>query len=587
MKAETLGEFLEQSAAQFGPNEIFGTRLGPAHWKWIHYRDFKKMVDAVRGALADAGIKKGDRVALISNNRVEWATAAFAVFGLGAVLVPMYEAQAASEWEFILADSSTRLVFAATTEIYEKVTEMRSRLKTLDRVISFELAPPHPDSYESFLERGESHPTPLGQVEAQDQAGQLYTSGTMGAPKGVQLSHRNFMSNVYASCTRFDFGPGDRSLAFLPWAHAFGQTAELYTFIYFGAALAINDQVPNLVGNMSEVRPTILVAVPRIFNRIYDGVNKQMTEKPALIRALFRAGLAAATRKRRGEALGLKERLALGLADKLIFAKVRAKFGGRLRFVVSGSAALNPDVGEFIDALGIDVYEGYGLTETSPVVSVNYAGNRRRKSVGKALPGVEIRIDKSATNDADNGEVIVSGPNVMMGYYNRPADNAAVLLPDGSFRTGDMGYLDAEGYLYITGRIKEQYKLENGKYVVPSPLEEELKLSPFISNVVLYGENKPYNVALVVVDAVAAQEWAKERGKSPEQAILDPEFKAQIMTEIQSHSKSFKGYERPKDVLLTLEEFTTENNMLTPKLSVRKRNVFEKYGAALEALYKN
>jgi len=585
MKPENLGEFLEQAANAFGPNEFFGTRRGPGHWEWIHYRDFKKLVDDLRGALADAGVTQGDRVALISNNRVEWATVAFATYGLGAVLVPMYEAQMPSEWEFILADSGTSIAFAATPAIHTELLAMRERLPGLRRVLSFDLPNEHADNYAAFQEKGRGKPVPLTDVKELDQAAQLYTSGTMGTPKGVQLSHKNLLTNVFASCSRFDFGPGDRSLAFLPWAHAFGQVAELYTFIKFGAALAINDEVPNLVGNMADVRPTILVAVPRIFNRIYDGVQRQMSEKPAPIRRLFKAGLRAATQKRRGEKLGLTETLALALADKLIFGKVRAKFGGRLRFVVSGSAALNTEVAEFIDALGIDVYEGYGLTETSPVVSVNYEGNRKIGSVGKALPGVEIRIDKTATDDPNSGEILVSGPNVMMGYFNRPEDNRAVLLDDGAFRTGDMGRLDAEGYLYITGRIKEQYKLENGKYVVPSPLEEELKLSRFISNVALYGANHPYNVALVVVDAQAAREWA-EAERVPLAGIeKHSKFKSVILDEIARYSKSFKSYERPRDALLTLEEFTTDNGMLTPKLSVKKRNVFEKYGRALEALY--
>lgn len=585
MQFETLVELLDQAAVEYAANECFGTKLPDGTWRWIHYRDVKNQVDEVRSGLAARGIGRGDRVALISNNRVEWAVTAFASYGLGAVLVPMYEAQAADEWKFILRDAGAKVVVCATHAIYDTLVTMQPEVPSLELIIGLDIAPEHANSFSSLRALGQAQPTPALEVRPTDQASQLYTSGTTGNPKGVQLTHKNLCTNVLASCSRFDFGPGDRSLAFLPWAHAFGQVAELYTFFHFGAALAINDEIPNLVNNLSEVKPTILVAVPRIFNRIYDGVNKQMAAKPKAIRALFRAGIRAATRHRRGEGLSLGERMALGAADKLIFGKVRARFGGRLRFVVSGSAALNTEVAEFIDALGIDVYEGYGLTETSPVVSANYKNNRKIGSVGKALPGVEIRIDRSATNDPVNGEIIVSGPNVMLGYYNRPEETAQVLLPDGAFRTGDMGYLDPEGFLFITGRIKEQYKLENGKYVVPSPLEEELKLSPFITSALLHGANRPHNVALFVVDVPAIEAWAKEHGKKVTNIETDPEVKALIRREVERYSKSFKGYERPVDFLLTTEDFTTENGMLTPKLSLKRHNVLAKYGSALEALY--
>ncbi|HSC88398.1 MAG TPA: AMP-binding protein, partial [Polyangiaceae bacterium] len=362
--------------------------------------------------------------------------------------------------------------------------------------------------------------------------------------------------------------------------------AELYTFTHFGAAMAINDSKLNLIGNLAEVKPTILVAVPRVFNRIYDGVNKQMAQKPGAIQRLFRSGIASATKKKRGQHLTLGERAGLALADKLVFGKIRQKFGGRLRFTVSGSAALSTEVAEFVDALGIDVYEGYGMTETSPVVSVNYPGKRKIGTVGPPIPGVSVRIDHEATGDEVNGEILVSGPNVMVGYHNREDENAQILLPDGWIRTGDMGYLDADGFLVITGRIKEQYKLENGKYVVPSPLEEELKLSPHILNIMLYGANKPHNVAVVVLDEASVRHWAKGQGLTlPADPAQSPEVRKLIHGELVRYSSSFKGYERPRDFVLTAEDFTSENGMLTPKMSVKRRNVLARYGLALDALY--
>src|SRR6185369_2815957 len=249
---------------------------------------------------------------------------------------------------------------------------------------------------------------------------------------------------------------------------------------------------------------------------------------------------------------------------KIVFSKVRARFGGKLKYAISGAAALARDVAEFIDGLGITVYEGYGLTETSPIVSSNITAHRKLGSVGRPIKGVRVVIDKAVTNDPKNGEIVVYGPNVMQGYYNHKAETDAVFTSDGGFRTGDMGHLDDENFLFITGRIKEQYKLENGKYVVPAPLEEALKLSPFISNVMIYGDNKPFNVALVAANVDSVKEWAKAHGLGDKK--------------IDELSVEFKGYERIRNFALISEDFTQENGMLTPKLSVKRRNVMQKWG---------
>jgi long-chain acyl-CoA synthetase len=379
--------------------------------------------------------------------------------------------------------------------------------------------------------------------------------------------------------------PSDRSLAFLPWAHAFGQTAELHGLLSQGLSIGINDEIPNLVANLAEIRPTVLIAVPRIFNRIYDGINKQMADKPAPIRSLFHAGVAAATRRSRGESVGVLASAARSLADALIFKKVRAKLGGRLRYAVVGSAAVSKEVAEFVDAIGIDVYEGYGLTEAAPVVTTNCPAARKIGSIGKPLPGVRVVIDTDVTGDPVNGEIVVYGDNVMQGYHNRPAENAAAFTADRGLRTGDMGRMDPDGFVYITGRIKEQYKLETGKYVVPSPLEEDLKLSPYILNIMLYGDNKPHNVALVVPDREAVARWADQQGKKLGDLTTDPDVKELIRTELARQSEGMKSYERPKDFVIVTEDFTVEGGLLTPKLSMKRRNVLARYGGALEALY--
>jgi long-chain acyl-CoA synthetase len=581
---ENLVELYERACKDFAHHDIFGVKHDD-HWHWITYAEFGERVDDFRAGLAKLGIGPGDRIAIVANNCIEWAVAAYATYGLRAAFVPMYEAQHADEWLFILKDCAARVVIASKKSIYETLSSRRTEVPSLEHVLGIELPEEHRDSFASVAEQGRSAAIPAMHPTPNEIAGFIYTSGTTGLPKGVVLTHKNFCTNVNDATSVFPIGPEDRCLAFLYWAHAFGQTAELHEFMGSGLSLAINDDVQNLVANLATVRPTVLVAVPRIFNRIYDGINKQMVDRPAAIQKLFHAGLAAATRRSRGEKLGLGAAATLKLADTLIFRKVRARLGGRLRFCVSGSAALSKEVAEFVNALGIDVYEGYGLSETSPVVSCNYPGAQRIGSVGKPFPSVRVVIDRDVTGDPVNGEIIVYGDNVMQGYHNRPEENAQTFTADGGLRTGDMGHLDADGYLFITGRIKEQYKLENGKYSVPSPLEEELKLSPFIANVMLYGENKPYNIAVVVPDLSSLERWAKREGQTLGDIAANPRVKALLQAELDKHSASFKGYEKPKRLLIVLEDFTIENGILTPSLKIKRHEVMKRYGAAIEALY--
>lgn len=585
-KFKNLIDLWQQSAAQFGARPLFGVRT-ESGWSWLTYAEFDKQVTHFRGALASLGVRRGDKVAIVANNRVEWAVACYACYGLAASYVPMYEAQKSDEWAFILADCGAKVVIGATDAIYGKLQKLRGdAVPTLEHVIGLDLPKSNPDSFQALLERGAKAPVDVTQPEWGETAGFIYTSGTTGNPKGVILSHGNICSNINAIHDVFPFDRDDRSLSFLPWAHSFGQTCELHAMLSMGSSMAINDDVANLVANLAVVKPTLLFAVPRIFNRIYDGVNKQMADKPGAIQALFRGGIAAASKKNAGGSLGLGARAQLALADKLIFAKIREKFGGRLKYAISGSAALSTEVARFIDALGIEVYEGYGLTETSPIATANFPGHRKIGSVGRAIPGVTITIDRAATGDDKHGEILIKGPNIMQGYHHRDEENAAVLMPDRTFRSGDMGYLDADGYLYITGRIKEQYKLENGKYVVPSPLEEQLKLSPFIANVMIHGANRPHNVALVVPDAEALKGWAASHGVDLGDVSKNPRVKELLQGELDKYSaERFKGYEKPQAFAIVSEDFTTDNDLLTPTLKLKRRNVLARYGALVDGLY--
>lgn len=590
-KFKTLVEIYRHSTKAFAERPLFGVKQGDT-WQWLTYGEFGERVEAMRAALELLGVDKGDRVAVITNNRVEWAVAAYATYGRSAAFVPMYEAQHDSDWIHILRDCGAKVVFTADETIRDRIKGIQADLPALAHIVVIDgTGDAGSVSYEELIERGRGKASPILEPDAEDVAGYIYTSGTTGMPKGVLLCHRNFAYNVSAIHAIFPLSPDDRSLSFLPWAHSFGQVIELHTLLSMGSSMAIAESVPQIIPNLAEVHPTLLIAVPRIFNRIYDGLHKKMAQESPLRRRLFAAAVSTAAERKalaaRGGSSGWLE-LKFKLLDKLVGAKVRARFGGRLKYAISGGAAISKGVAEFIDDLGIQVYEGYGLTETSPMATANAPGHRKIGSVGRAVPGTRIEIDIAATEDPTQGEIIVHGHNVMIGYHGLPDENAKVLTADGGLRTGDMGRLDEDGYLYITGRIKEQYKLENGKYVVPSPLEELLKLSPFITSVMIYGANHPFNVCLIVPDREVLQAWAKDQGVATADyatLLADPKVYAQIEAELAERSKDFRSFERIKKFRLIGEDFTVENGMLTPSLKVKRRVVIKAYEDELAALY--
>jgi long-chain acyl-CoA synthetase len=352
--------------------------------------------------------------------------------------------------------------------------------------------------------------------------------------------------------------------------------------------MGLCEAIPKLIDNLAEVQPTVLMSVPNIFMRIYDVVRKQMADKPGAIQWLFRNGIAAQGKLNRGQGAGLGERFALALAKPLIFSKIIARFGGRLRFAISGGAALPREVGEFVDALGISVYEGYGLTETSPVAACNTPSARRIGSVGKPIPGVTIKLDHEASGSAEEGEIVIYGHNVMKGYYNLPEETQKVFTADGGFRSGDLGKFDPDGFLFITGRIKELYKLDNGKYVAPGALENKLQLTPYISQALVYGSNRPFNVALLVPNFVNLKEWAKAQGVGGDdipKLLADPKTRALFKQTIDEASKGFKGFELIRDFFLSAEEWTVANDLATPKMSIKRRNVMKRFEKDIDAMY--
>ena len=587
----TLVDLISQATVTYADNPLFGKRGGDGDWDWTTYAEFGTAVEEARGGLAQLGVGHGDRVAIISDNRIEWAVGAYAAYTLGAAWVPMYEAQTQKDWKFILADCGAKVCFVATDGIRAQIEEIAGDLPELSTIVVIDdPAGGEAIDFTELLARGREHPAPVAVVGEEDLAGLIYTSGTTGNPKGVMLSHRNFASNVNALAEVFPLDPEDRSASFLPWAHSFGQTVELHALTYFGASTGLTS-AKTLTRDMPEIKPTILVAVPTVFNRVYDGLQKMMEAEGGVKKAMFDAAIANARKREQMAKRGTRSRwvdLQNDLFDRLVFSQVRAAFGGRLKYAFSGGAAISTEVAEFISAVGVVVYEGYGLTETSPVVTANIRGARRIGSVGRTIPGVTVEIDTDRTGDVEVGEIVVHGPNVMMGYYNLPEENEAVFTENHGFRTGDLGHIDEDGYLFIRGRIKEQYKLENGKYVVPSPIEEQIQLSGFISQVMVYGEQRPFNVAVVVPDFEYLEQWAGEQGldASDLDALLaDAKVKDLYRTEINRAQSDMKHYERVRDFVLEDEEFTPENGMLTPSLKIKRRAIMAKLGTEIDGLY--
>lgn len=584
---DTLIDILEHSSAAFADRPLFGEKH-QGSWSWMTYRGFREEVDRVRTGLAGLGTTKGDAVALIADNRSEWAIAAYAAYGLGAAVVPMYQAQSVDNWQYIINDSGATVLFVATPGIKRRILEVADTLTQLQHIICFEADGDEP--WFGSLGAEADDITPRTAVDPDDIAGFVYTSGTTGRPKGVLLSHGNLAHNVSAITSVFPLQPSDRTLSFLPWAHAFGQTVELHCLVAVGGSTAFAESTTQIVPNLGEVKPTMLVSVPRIFTRIYDGLQKRMEEEGGVTKMMFDAAMRNAHKRQEAAAEGRTSGwldLQHAMFDRLVFARVREQFGGNLKYAISGGAAIPLEVARFIDALGITVYEGYGLSETSPIATANWPGSRLIGSVGKPIPGVRIEIDRTGSADPQGGEIVVYGHNVMQGYHNLPDANEEAFTADGGFRTGDLGRIDDDGFLHIIGRVKEQYKLANGKYVVPTIIEEKIGLSPYIANAMVYGDNRPFNVALIALDMDATAAWAAAKGLhvTGDELVNHPDVLALIGEEIDRQTSGIARYERIREFTLLSEDFTTENGMLTPTLKLKRPVVLDRFKDDVEQLY--
>jgi long-chain acyl-CoA synthetase len=561
-------------------------------WESISAAEMLRRVAGLSKALGELGIKHGDRVGLFAPNCPEWHIADFAITGIGAASVPVYFNESADRLVYILNDSGARIVITAGEPQARKIAETRERMPKLEHVIS--VVPP-PDLHGEIL-RYETLIATAGdadvaeyrrrsiEVSGDHLATIIYTSGTTGEPKGVMLNHANLTSNAVDSLQDYIFLPGDVALSFLPLAHVYERTAD-YGYFSRGCSIAYLEQIEAVPQALLEVRPTMTCAVPRFFEKLYANILAKGHQETGAKRKIFDWALHVAAKSVAWRAYGKNPSSALKLqwriADRLVYSKIRAGLGGRIRTFCSGGAPLAPELTEFFWSLNLPVYQGYGLTETSPVVTGNLPKANKVGTVGRPIPHVELSI-------AADGEILVRGPNVMQGYYHKPDATREVMTDDGWFRTGDIGRIDDDGYLIITDRKKELLKTAAGKFVAPAPIENMLKTCPYISNAIVVGDTRKFVSVLVVLNFVALEAEAKKQGHefaTRSQLTSDPWVRDLISREIERLTASLAQYEKPKRFALLEQDFTYANGELTYTMKMKRRVIEQHYQDLIARLY--
>lgn len=563
-------------------------------WINISAQTFVDRVKNVALGLAALGVRPGDRIALLSENRPEWSIVDLAILSLGAINVPIYTTQAVDQIEYILTDSGARAMFISNRKLFRHARPVLSS-RNLEHLIFFDddvaedferalsLSELEETGKAQANERPEAFDAYLNAVRPEDLATIIYTSGTTGEPKGVMLTHNNFMSNVLSITAGLPIGSSDTALSVLPLSHIF-ERAGFYVFCYNGLSVYYAASFDQVGENLREVSPTVMTAVPRLFEKVYQRIVKKGMAEKGWKRSVFTRSLEVGQRfgelKDHRRWISPALRIQQGLASKLVFSKWREGVGGRLRYFVSGGAPLAPALSYSYLAAGIPILQGYGATETC-IVCANRPDNNHVGSVGIPFEGIELKI-------AEDGEILIKGPNVMRGYYGQPEATAAV-LKDGWFYTGDVGYMDKEGRLYITDRKKDLFKLSNGKYIAPQLIESLLKQSEFVSQVVVVGAGRKQPVALIVPDWESLNKALSETGESfpkdRKELSKHPAAVKLVQRDIAALTATLADYERIRKVALLPEEFTIDSGELTPTLKVKRRVIDERFGELIEELY--
>jgi long-chain acyl-CoA synthetase len=589
LPAGTLVEIFFDAVETIDSADALQRRVAAGEWQSISHATVLEKVRRTALGLEALGLEPGDRVAILSENRPEWAQADWASLCSGITDVPIYDTLPSNQVEYILNDAEIRLVFVSNREQLNKILAVWDEVPSLEWAVMFD-GDPEDDRVISLSDleaRGEAAEAERGAgfkdralaVKPDDIATMLYTSGTTGPPKGVLLSHYNIYSNVMAVRTLFDADTSDTATSFLPLSHILERMVDYWLFAN-GVTIAYVHDIDLVADSLVEVRPTIAVSTPRLYEKVYDKVMSQTGVKGKLVAWAGRVANRWSDAKLAGDSPGVITSIQHGIADRLVFKKIRGRIGGRLRFFISGGAPLAHHVAKFFYGAGVLILEGYGLTETSPVTNVNTETEMRLGTVGKPVPGTEISI-------AEDGEILVRGPQIMQGYYNLPDATAEAVDADGWFHTGDIGEIDADGYLKITDRKKDLIVTAGGKNIAPQPIENRVKESPFIDEAVMVGDRRPYPVLLLVPNSDKLAEWAGAEGidGAGEALLADGRVESKMVEESLGNLEGFARFERPKKVALLDAEFTVEGGELTPTQKVKRRVVEDRYSDVIQGLY--
>ena len=590
-------------------------------WYDITWEQLQDRAQALAGALHQQGGRTGDRVALLSENRPEWAISDLGTQLMGGINVSIYTSLPPSKIAYILRDSGATACVVSVPVQRKKIQEIVDECPALETVIVMDALPDDPPSYmvgwdealdagrDYWAEHEEALSTIADEITPEDPSALIYTSGTTGQPKGVTLSNRNFCANVKAALQRFPIGEEDHHLSFLPLSHAFERTAGYTAMLAAGATISYAESVEAVSQNLKEVRPTLMISVPRMFEKVYNRVTKKVTEGGAVKKTLFewavRTGETyAAAEQDEGGGPGPWLKTQKALAHRLVFSTLHEKLGGNIRFAVSGGAALPEEIGTFFQAAGVTIVEGYGLTETAPIIAANPLDAPRYGTVGHVLPGVSVAIQSLDSDErivevngndyptrptTEEGEILVKGPNVMSAYWEAPTQTRGAFDPDGWYHTGDVGRFD-KGYLQITDRIKHMIVSRGGKNIYPGPLEESFKTQAWIDQIVVVGEDRPFLSALVVPDFDSLRMRARDHGidegtYSDAELLQHEDLQAAFDDLFRTYNHQAAGHEKIRNFRLLAEPFTVEDGTLTPTLKLRRSVITERHADRIDAMY--
>ena len=598
MREDTIPLMFFARANKYGGKCALKSKYG-GRYRDISWLEFEGKVKEFAFGLIALGLKPGEKAGLLSENRPEWAYSDLAVLSIGCADVPLYPTDVPNQMEYILSDSGSAIVIVSTTEQIDKILSIRPRLPALRKIIIMDppaqMAYPDVITFESVLNLGAEKAaetrmefeTRLNTAGKNDLASIIYTSGTTGPAKGVCLTHENFLSNCRSSIDVLPFGEEDVCLSFLPLSHVFERMASYYFTLLIGGAIAYVGNADSIRSDFKEIRPTYACAVPRFYEKMYSNITDSVAQGPELMKKIFERSAAIAKRYADAKLNKLGSGPLLWckyqLVKAFVFSKIKNEVGGRIKFFISGGAPLSKELGEFFYSIGIFIFEGYGLTETSPVVTVNCFKAFRFGSVGKPIRDAEVKI-------APDGEILVNGPGLMKGYYKKEAATKEAFDADGWFRTGDIGYLDDEEFLYITDRKKDIIITAGGKNIAPQNIESLIKTDSYIAEVVLHGDRRPYLTALIVPNFDALKGLAIRQGIpyiEVEELVRHPRVREFIEARIEAKQKDLPAYEKIKKFTLLENKLTIEGGEITPTLKVKRKVMAEKYKNIFDSMYQS